>query len=48
LERGAGALARACLEQRLGRTLMEYDFTDARVNDPFKLKIGKMRFSHCR
>lgn len=33
---GQEILCIGCLEQRLGRTLMDYDFTDARVNDPFK------------
>jgi hypothetical protein len=38
---GQEILCIACLEQRLGRTLMAYDFTDAEVNDVGKNNISE-------
>jgi hypothetical protein len=38
---GQEVLCIGCLEQRLGRTLMACDFTDAPVNDPNQRLISK-------
>jgi hypothetical protein len=38
---GAEILCIGCIEQRLGRTLMACDFTDAPVNDPNKGNVSK-------